>query len=59
MKKETFNVAKETRSDKLQKKHDEVKENTKHDCKKPCAVCNLFCPGQRYIEYRSREKKGS
>ena len=56
MEKETFNVAKETRSDKLQKKHDEVKEKTKHDCKKPCAVCLIFGPGQRYINQERKKE---
>ena len=58
MEKEASNVSQESRRDKLQRIHDEVKIKTEHVCRKPCAVCNLFYPGQRYIDQqRKKEEK--
>ena len=56
MEKETFKITLGTRSDQLQQKHDEVRNKTKHDCQKPCAICSLFIPGQHYIDQLKKKE---
>ena len=46
----------QSKSDKLQRKHDQVKERLKHSCVQPCAICCLFIPGQKFINQQKKKE---
>ena len=46
----------QSRSDKFQEQHNQVKEKTTHKCTQPCAICCLFLPGQNYINQQKKKE---